>query len=243
MKTAVITGGAKGIGEAVTKKLNETGYRTVVVYFHSEERALSLSSALLSGGGDNFILPCDVADPAQVNRCVEKILRMNGHVDALINNAGIAGQQLLQDVTDSEWDRMLGTNLSGVFHFTRAVLPDMLRRHSGRIVNIASMWGQVGASMEAAYSASKAGVIGLTKALAKETALSGITVNCVAPGAIRTDMMKDFSPAEIDALCEEIPMGRLGTPEEVAAAVAFFLSDDAAYITGQVLGVNGGMVV
>ena len=242
MKTAVITGGAKGIGAAVTKKLASLGYSTVTVYFHSEDAALCLSSDVLSAGGDNFILSCDVRDPESVKRCVEKILRMNGAVDVLVNNAGIARQQLFQDVGDEDWADMIGTNLTGVFHFTREVLPSMIRRGCGRIVNISSMWGQVGASMETAYSAAKAGVIGLTKALAKETALSGVTVNCVAPGAIATDMMKDFSDDEIAALCEEIPMGRLGAPEEVAAAVAFFASDEAAYITGQVLGVNGGMV-
>ena len=242
MKTAVITGGAKGIGAAVTKKLSSLGYATVAVYLHSESAALALSEHVIKDGGDSFVLYCDVRDPESVKRTVETILRMNGSVDVLVNNAGIARQQLFQDIGEEDWADMIATNLTGVFHFTREVLPVMIRRHSGRIVNVSSMWGQVGASMETAYSAAKAGVIGLTKALAKETALSGVTVNCVAPGAIRTDMMKDFSEEEIASLCEEIPMGRLGTPEEVAAAVAFFASDEASYITGQVLGVNGGMV-
>lgn len=243
MKTAVITGGAKGIGAAVTKKLSNMGYHTVIVYCSSEERALSLSSELIASGKDCFPLRCDIRDSAQVKKAVETIIKMNASIDVLVNNAGIARQQLFQDVSDGDWDQMLGTNLSGVFHFSREVLPHMLRRHEGRIINISSMWGQVGASMETAYSAAKAGVIGLTKALAKETALSGITVNCVAPGAIETDMMKDFDEDDIAALCEDIPMGRLGTPEEVAEAVAFFASPAASYITGQVLGVNGGIVV
>lgn len=243
MKTAVITGGAKGIGAAVTKKLSEMGYHTVIVYFSSEERALALSSELISLGRDCFPLKCDISDPEQVKNAVRTIIKMNGAIDVLVNNAGFARQELFQDVTDAQWDQMIGTNLSGAFYFSREALSPMIRRHEGRIINISSMWGQVGASMETAYSAAKAGVIGLTKALAKETALSGITVNCVAPGAIATDMMKGFSEDDVSALCEEIPMGRLGTPEEVAEAVAFFASPAASYITGQVLGVNGGMVV
>ena len=243
MKTAIVTGGAKGIGAAVVKKLCGMGYSTAIVYFGSEEKALALSSALIYEGFDAFPVKADVRDPAAVNDAVNRIYKLNGGIDLLVNNAGIAGQKLLQDVTDTDWADMIGVNLSGTFYFCRAVLPHMLRAHSGRIVNIASMWGQVGAAMETAYSAAKAGVIGLTKALAKETALSGVTVNCICPGAVDTDMMKGFSADDIAALCDEIPAGRLGTPEEIAAAAAFFAAEENGYVTGQILGVNGGFVV
>lgn len=242
MKTAIVTGGAGGIGAAVVKKLCREGYSTAIVYFSAEEKALALSSALISAGYDAFPIRADVRDPQEANDTLQRIWKLNGRVDVLVNNAGIAMQQLFQDTTDESWANMIGTNLNGVFHVSRAALPYMLQRNYGRIINISSMWGQVGASMETAYSAAKAGVIGLTKALAKETALSGITVNCVAPGAIDTDMMAGFSEADVAALCEEIPMGRLGSPEDVAEAVAFFAAETSGYITGQILGVNGGFV-
>ena len=243
MKTAIVTGGAGGIGAATVKQLCRDGFSTAIVYFSAEEKALALSSALISAGFDAFPVKADVRDPAAAEEAVARIVKLNGRIDVLVNNAGIAFQQLFQETSDERWADMIGTNLSGVFHVSRAVLPYMLRSGFGRIINISSMWGQVGASMETAYSAAKAGVIGLTKALAKETALSGITVNCIAPGAIETDMMAGFSAEEIAALREEIPMGRLGAPEEVAEAVAFFASEKSAYITGQVLGVNGGFVM
>lgn len=243
VKTAIVTGGARGIGAAIVKKLCGMGYSTAIVYFGSEEKALALSSALISDGFDAFPVKADVRDPAAADEAVDRIFRLNGRIDLLVNNAGIAGQKLLQDVTNEDWADMIGVNLSGPFYFCRAVLPHMLRAHAGRIVNVASMWGQVGAAMETAYSASKAGVIGLTKALAKETALSGVTVNCVCPGAVDTDMLAGFSEEDIRALCEEIPAGRLGSPEEIAEAVAFFAEEKNSYLTGQILGVNGGFVV
>ncbi len=243
MKTAIVTGGATGIGAAVVTELCRLGYSTAIVYCKSEENALALSSGLIYDGFDAFPVKADVRNPDEVNEAVNRVFRLNRRIDVLVNNAGLSLSKLTQDVTDAQWADVLGVNLSGAFYFCRAVLPHMIRAQAGRIVNIASMWGQAGASMEVAYSAAKAGVIGLTKALAKETALSGVTVNCVAPGAVDTAMMASFSEADVQALCEEIPVGRLGTPEEVAGAVAFFTAEENGYITGQVLGVNGGFVV
>lgn len=242
MKTAVVTGGAKGIGAASAELLCQQGFSTAIHYHTSEEKALALSSFLVSKGYDAFPVKADISDPEQVRAVIRTVLERNGRIDVLVNNAGVEQWQLLDTVTDEQWRSVIDTDLSGAFYCCREVLPVMLRQKYGRIVNVGSVWGQVGASCEAVYSAAKAGVIGLTKALAKETALSGITVNCVCPGAVDTDMMKRFSEAEIAAFCEEVPMGRLGSPEEVAHAVAFFASEQASYITGQVLGVNGGMV-
>ncbi len=242
MRTAIVTGGAKGIGAAAVRLLCERGFSAAIHYHTSEEKASALSSFLVSKGYDAFPVQADVTDPEQVKKMVETVLNRNSSIDVLVNNAGVDHWQLFDTVTDEQWRRVIDADLTGAFHCCRAVLPQMLLQKYGRIVNIGSVWGQVGASCEAVYSAAKAGVIGLTKALAKETALSGITVNCVSPGAIDTDMMKRFSADEVAAFCEEIPMGRLGTPEEVAQAIAFFASEQASYITGQVLGVNGGFI-
>lgn len=242
MRTAIVTGGAKGIGAAAVRLLCEQGFRTAINYHTSEEKALALSSFLVSKGYDAFPVKADVTDPAQVREMVETVLSRSNSIDVLVNNAGIDHWQLFDTVTDEQWRRVIDADLTGAFNCCREVLPVMVRQKYGRIVNVASVWGQVGASCEAVYSAAKAGVIGLTKALAKEAALSGVTVNCVSPGAIATDMMKRFTQEEIAAFCEEVPMGRLGTPEEAARAIAFFASEEASYITGQVLGVNGGMV-
>lgn len=242
MRTAIVTGGAKGIGAAAVRLLCEQGFRTAINYHTSEEKALALSSFLVSKGYDAFPVKADVTDPAQVREMVKTVLSRCSSIDVLVNNAGIDHWQLFDTVTDEQWRRVIDADLTGAFNCCREVLPVMVRQKYGRIVNVASVWGQVGASCEAVYSAAKAGVIGLTKALAKEVALSGVTVNCVSPGAIATDMMRRFSEAEISAFCEEVPMGRLGTPEEAARAIAFFASEEASYITGQVLGVNGGMI-
>ena len=242
MRTAIVTGGAKGIGAAAVRLLCEQGFCTAINYHTSEEKALALSSFLVSKGYDAFPVKADVTDPAQVREMVETVLSRSNSIDVLVNNAGIDHWQLFDTVTDEQWRRVIDADLTGAFNCCREVLPVMVRQKYGRIVNVASVWGQVGASCEAVYSAAKAGVIGLTKALAKEAALSGVTVNCVSPGAIATDMMKRFTQEEIAAFCDEVPMGRLGTPEEAARAIAFFASEEASYITGQVLGVNGGMV-
>lgn len=242
-KTAIITGGAGGIGSAITKRLCKEGFETAIIYFNSEEKALALSSELINEGYSAFSLCADAADSMQVKKAVEAVIKKTGRIDVLINNAGVSLYKLLQDTTDEEWNTVLNTNLKGAFNFCREALPLMIRAGYGRIVNISSMWGQTGAAMETVYSASKAGLIGLTKALAKEVAPSGITVNCIAPGAVNTPMMDSFSEEEIKALCDKIPAGRLAYPEEIAAAAAFLVSDESSYITGQVIGVNGGFVI
>ena len=178
-----------------------------------------------------------------MNALFARAVEEYGFIDTLVNNAGIAQQKLFTDLTDEDWQAMIDVNLGGTFRTCRAALPEMIRQKRGTIINISSMWGQVGASCEVAYSAAKAGVIGLTKALAKEVAPSGITVNCIAPGAIRTPMLDCFTEEDLAALAEETPVGRIGTPEDVAAACVFLASDGARFITGQVLGVNGGFVI
>ena len=243
MKTAIVTGGAGGIGAATVRRLCKDGFSVAVHYLRSDAAAEALVSELTEAGFDAFPLRADLTDPVQARRMVEAAFSRSGRLDALVNNAGISKQQLFDTVTDEDWQAMLKADLNSAFYCCRAALPPMLRAKKGRIVNVASMWGQVGASCEVPYSAAKAGLIGMTKALAKEAAPNGVTVNCVAPGAVRTRMMAGFSKEAVAALCEEIPMGRLGAPEEIAEAIAFLVSDGASYVTGQVLGVNGGMVV
>lgn len=242
-KIAVVTGGASGIGEATVRRLCADGFPVVINYFSSEAKAEALASELSFKGYDVMTAKADVSDSAEVNEMIAKVSADFGTPYILVNNSGIAQQKLFTDISDEEWNRMISVNLTGVFNCCRAVLPYMIHEKSGRIINVSSMWGQVGASCEVHYSAAKAGVIGLTKALAQEVAPSGITVNCVAPGAVETKMMSSFKKEDIDALCEEIPLMRLGKPDEIAATIAFFASENASYITGQILGVNGGMVI
>lgn len=240
---AVVTGGASGIGEAAVRALCADGMKVVINYNSSEAKAEALASELSFKDYYVMTAKADVSLSAEVNEMFDKISMDFGNPYVLVCNSGIAQQKLFTDITDDDWKKMLDVNLTGVFNCCRAVLPYMIREKYGRIINISSMWGQVGASCEVHYSASKAGVIGLTKALAQEVAPSGITVNCIAPGAIDTKMMSSFSQDDIKALCDEIPLMRLGRPEEIAAAVSFLASDNAGYITGQILGINGGMVI
>ncbi len=242
-KTALVTGGAGGIGEAIVRRLCADSFTVVINYFSSEEKAKALSSELVLSGFDCFAIKADICDENQVEAMISQIIERTGSIDVLVNNSGVALQKLFDLTTAEEWQKIQSVNLTGTFNCSKAVVPYMLSKKYGRIINISSMWGQVGASCEVAYSSAKAGVIGLTKALAKELAPSGITVNCVSPGAVATSMMKNFSKEDIAALCEEIPAGRLARPEEIAEAVAFFANEKAAYVTGQNLGVNGGMVV
>ncbi len=242
-RVAVVTGGASGIGEAIVRALCRDGFSVAINYNSSEAQALALASELSVNGSNVITIKADVSSSSDVNKMMNTVKEVLGSPEILINNSGIAQQKLFTDITDEDWNRMIGVNLTGVFNTCRAVLPFMIHEKKGRIINISSMWGQVGASCEVHYSAAKAGVIGLTKALAQEVAPSGITVNCVAPGAVDTKMMSSFSAEDKAALCEEIPLGRIGNAEEIAETVAFLVSDKSSYITGQVIGVNGGMVI
>ena len=241
-KTALVTGGAKGIGAAICKALANDGYRIALNYNSSFESATELKNEL-SSVTHIEIFKADISDSSEVERMFTEIESVFGGVDVLINNAGIAQQALFTDITDEMWQKMIGVNLTGAFNCCRRALPYMIRNKFGKIINITSMWGEVGASMEVHYSASKAGLIGLTKALAKEVGLSGITVNAVSPGVVETDMMASFSDEVKSSLADETPLGVLGTPENIASAVSFLASDKAGFITGQVVSVNGGFII
>lgn len=235
-KTVFITGGSRGIGEALVRACVGK-YNAAFTYNKSEIRALELANEFSKAGGV-LAIPCDVSDADSVKCAIDVAKKRFSKIDILINNAGISKSGLFIDMTDEEWREVFAVNVNGVYNTTKAVLPDMLSRGDGAIINVASVWGEVGASMETAYSASKAAVIGFTKALAKEIAMSGVRVNAVAPGAIDTDMLKSYTQSEIKDLCDEIPMGRLGSPEEVAQAILFLARNK--YITGSVLDINGG---
>ena len=229
MKKALVTGSSRGIGAAIARALAEGGWRVTINYLNSREKAEALAAELGSEA-----IRCDVADSAQVNAMFER----TGGVDLLVSNAGIAWSGLLSDMTDEEWRRIVDVNLGGAFNCCRAAIPHMVREKAGAIVCVSSILGVYGGSCETAYSATKGALIAFTKALARELAPSGITVNCVAPGVIDTSMNGRLNAEERGALAEEIPLGRFGTPEEVAEAVYFLAT--ARYITGQTLGVDGG---
>lgn len=242
-KVAVVTGASRGIGFATAVSLAAAGYAVAVLYKSNQTGAETCVRQIRENGGQASAFSVDVTDSAAVQAVTAQIARELGAVSVLVNNAGISEQKLFTDITDRDWAQMLAVHLHGAFYMTRAVLPAMLHEKYGRIINIASMWGETGGSCEVHYSAAKAGLIGMTKALAKELAPSGITVNAVSPGAVETDMMRALGEAVCKSVAAETPVGRLGRPEEVAEAVCFLASDKAAYITGQVLSVNGGAVI
>lgn len=240
--TAIITGAARGIGAAVASLLAENGYQVVINYRTSEQEANELCRRLNEAGGKAVAVKADVSVPSEAEYLFQTAHQTFGTIDLLVNNAGIAQQKLFTDITQSDYDRMFDCNVRSVFNCCQLALKDMIHAKSGRIINIASMWGICGASCEVHYSASKAAVIGLTKALAKETAPSGVTVNCIAPGVIDTPMNKDFDEAAMEELREQTPVGRIGSPEDVARAVLFLADAKSSFITGQVLGVDGGFI-
>lgn len=242
-KTVLITGASRGIGAETARRFAREGYAVGVNYCHSQEKAEDLVRELEAMGVSAKAYQADVSDRAQVDRMVADFLADFGHMDVLVCNAGIARQELFTDVTEAQWRQMLGINLDGVFYCCQAALPDMIRRKEGRIITLSSMWGQVGASCEVAYSAAKAGVIGLTRALAKEVGPSGITVNCVAPGVIETEMNGLLDQETKDALAEETPLERMGTPADVAEAIWFLAGQGGSFFTGQVLAPNGGFII
>ena len=242
-KTVLITGAGRGIGAAAARVFAAAGYAVAVHYHTSEEAALALVQELADAGCTAIAVQADISDPEQVKRMVDNVLDNFCQLDILICNAGVAQQKLFGDLTDEDWRHMFAVNVDGVFHTIRAALPHFIHRKAGKILTVSSMWGQVGGSCEAAYSAAKAAVIGLTKALAKELGPSGITVNCVSPGVIQTDMNAHLDGETMAALAEETPLGAIGTPEDVAEAMWYLASDAARFVTGQVLAPNGGLVI
>lgn len=243
MRTALITGAAKGIGAATARLFAENGYNVIINYRSSSEAAKKLENELKILGYSAMSICADVSDSDAVTKMFDEIASLYGGADVLVNNAGIAQTKLFTDISDEEWNRMIANDLSSVFFCCRAALPFMIRQKHGRIINISSMWGQVGGSCEVHYSAAKAGVIGLTKALAAEEGPSGITVNCIAPGVIKTDMLSSYSEEDLRALTDETPTCSLGTPFDIARTALFLADEKASFITGQIIGVNGGFVV
>ncbi len=243
MKTVLITGASRGIGAAAARLFAKNGYAVAVNYCSSKEAADRLVAEVVKTGGEAFAVQADVSKADEVRRMVQAVYDRCGHIDVLIHNAGIAQQKLLTDTEEREWNHMMGVHLDGAYHCCKEVIPGMVRQGCGSIVTLSSIWGVTGASCEVPYSAAKAGLIGFSKALAKELGPSHIRVNCVAPGVIDTDMCASFDEETLNGLAEETPLGRLGKPEEVAETLFFLASDAASYITGQVIGVNGGFVI
>lgn len=243
MKVALVTGASRGIGRAIALQLALDGYAVALHCACSVTSAEAVRDTILAAGGRAHVYVCDIADENAVSDMIQSISEDLGPISVLVNNAGIAQQKLFTDITTEEWRRMMAVHVDGAFYTCHACLPDMIRQHNGVIINIASMWGQVGASCEVHYSTAKAALIGFTKALAKEVGPAGVRVNCVAPGVIQTDMLSMLDEETLSALAEETPLCRLGTPEDVAATVSFLVSDRAAFMTGQILAPNGGFVV
>ncbi|MCR5031017.1 MAG: 3-oxoacyl-[acyl-carrier-protein] reductase [Selenomonadaceae bacterium] len=242
-KCALVTGASRGIGRAVALKLASEGAKVALNYAGNEAAAEAVKQEIEAAGGEAILVKANVADEAAVQEMVQKTTDAFGRIDILVNNAGITRDGLLARMKEEDWDAVLSTNLKGVFLATKAVAKVMMKQRAGRIVNMASVVGITGNAGQANYAAAKAGVIGFTKTIAKELASRGVTANAVAPGFIATDMTAVLSDKAKEAALTGIPLGRMGTPEDVSAAVLFLVSDQASYITGQVLNVDGGMVM
>ncbi len=242
-KIALISGASGGIGSACARALGQRGDCVAVHYHRNKDAAEAVVSSLIKAGGYAKAYGADLTVAEEIKAMHHAIRSDLGEVDILVNNAGISEFALFQNISEEMWDTMTDTNMKSAYMLSRELLPSMITRKSGCIVNIASMWGQVGASCEVHYSAAKGGLIAMTKALAKEVGPSGIRVNCVAPGAIKTAMLNNLTKSDLDAIRDETPLGRLGEPEDVASAVLFLTDSSSSFITGQVLGVNGGRVI
>jgi 3-oxoacyl-[acyl-carrier protein] reductase len=242
-RVALVTGSSRGIGEAIALRLAQEGAKVAVNYHTGEEAAARVVEAIAASGGDAVSIGADVSREDQVNTLVKRVLEHWQKLDILVNNAGITRDRLLLRMSSQDWDEVLNVNLRGAYMCTRAALPHMVRRRHGRIVNVSSVVGLSGNPGQANYAASKAGLIGLTKAVAREVASRNITVNAVAPGYIVTDMVQNLPEEVQKSVLEHIPLARFGAPEDVAAAVAFLCSEGAGYITGQVIGIDGGLAM
>ena len=244
-KNVLITGGSRGIGAAAVLAFAKAGYNVAFTYNAHPDAADAVhrQAEALAPGGCFLAIRADTGDSVQVQAAVQQAEQTLGSLQVLVCNAGIAQVKLFTDTTDEDWRRMMAVDMDGAFYACRAVLPGMIHQKYGRILLVSSMWGQTGGSCEVAYSAAKAGLIGLGKALAKEEGPSGITVNVIAPGVIDTDMMASFTDEDRAALAEETPVERLGTADEIARTMVFLADEGSGYITGQVLGVNGGLVI
>jgi 3-oxoacyl-[acyl-carrier protein] reductase len=242
-KTAIVTGGSRGIGKATALKLAELGANVVINYTSSSERADAVVEEIKKTGRESFAIKTDVSKFEEVQSFIKKVEERFSTIDILVNNAGVTRDNLLIRMKEEEWDQVILTNLKGTYNCTKAVIRKMLRQRNGKIVNIASVAGVIGNVGQANYAASKAGIIGFTKSIAKELASRGINVNAVAPGFIQTDMTDILSDEAKQFLIEQIPMKQLGVPEDVANLIVFLCSDSSKYITGQVIHVDGGMVM
>ena len=242
-KVAIITGSARGIGRAIAETLARRGCDVVIADINQESAEATAKEITAATNQKTLAVGVNVSDFASANALVERTLAEFGKVDILVNNAGLTRDKLVMRMEEADWDIVIDVNLKGAFNCSKAVVRSMMKQRYGRIVNISSVSGQAGQTGQANYSASKAGLIGLTKALARELASRQITVNAVAPGFVLTALTQDLSAELKDAIVKATPLGRMGTPEEIAYAVAFLASDDASYITGQVLAVDGGMVM
>ena len=242
-KTVIITGSSSGIGAAAAIEFAKSDYNVVINYNNSKEKALKILEKVRALGCLSIAVKADVSKFEESKILIEKCVEQFGGVDVLVNNAGISEFKLFTDITESDWSKMIQTNLSSAFYCSKFAVKEMLKKHTGKIINISSRWGIAGASCEVHYSAAKAGMIGFTKALAKELGPSGINVNCIAPGVIDTQMNGSLSKEDMANLINDTPCGRIGTPEEIAKLILFLASDESSFITVQVIISNGGFLI
>ena len=240
-KVAIVTGASRGIGREIAKSLAKQNIKVIANYNNSEEKAIELKKELEAEGIEIDIVKADVSKREEIKNLVKYAIENYGKIDILINNAGISEYKLFTDETDEDWNKVINTNLYSAFAVSQEVIPNMIKNKNGCIINISSVWGMVGASMEVLYSVSKAGIDGLTKALAKELGPSNIRVNAIAPGIVDTDMCKNFTEEEIENIKEEIPLERIGKVEDISKCINWLINDN--YTTGQIISINGGWII